>query len=125
MTAPAATTRPARSHYARGRDLEYRVRTHLQDEGYLVIRAAGSKTASDLVAIKPGQILFVQCKRSGALPPAEWNALYDLASMVVGGVPVLAEQLARGRRYWRLTARKDRPGARQPMEPFVLDEVAS
>jgi Holliday junction resolvase len=120
MTTP---TKPRRSNYARGRDLEHRVRTHLREQGYEVLRTAGSKSKVDLVAIKTGQLLFVQCKRSGALPPAEWNALWDLAQMV-GAVPVLAEQLVRGRRYWRLTARKDRPGARQPMVEFVFDEVA-
>lgn len=119
MTTP---TKP-RSNYHRGRDLEHRVRTHLRNEGYEALRTAGSKSKVDLVAIKPGQILFVQCKRSGALPPAEWNALWDLAQMV-GAVPVLAEQLARGRKYWRLTGRKDQPGRRQPYTEIVLDELA-
>ncbi|KUF18419.1 restriction endonuclease [Streptomyces silvensis] len=119
MTTP---TKP-RSNYARGRDLEHRVRNHLREQGYEVLRTAGSKSKVDLVALKSGQMLFVQCKRSGALPPAEWNGLWDLAQMV-GAVPVLAEQLARGRRYWRLTARKDQPGKRQPMEELKLDELA-
>ena len=112
------------SNYEKGRALEHRVRTHLREEGYEVLRTAGSKSKVDLVAIKAGQILFVQCKRSGALPPAEWNALWDLAQMV-GAVPVLAEQLVRGRRYWRLTARKDQPGARQPYVELTLDELAA
>jgi Holliday junction resolvase len=111
------------SNYARGRALEHRVRTHLREQGYEVLRTAGSKSKVDLVAIKPGQILFVQCKRSGALPPAEWNGLWDLAAMA-GAIPVLAEQLTRGRRYWRLTARKDQPGRRQPMTELLLDELA-
>lgn len=112
------------SNYEKGRALENRVRDHLREEGYEVIRSAGSKTKVDLVAIKPGQILFVQCKRDGALPPAQWNALWDLAQMV-GAVPVLAEQLTRGRKYWRLAARKDRPGARQPYVELKLDEFAA
>ncbi|WP_033307385.1 restriction endonuclease [Streptomyces iakyrus] len=120
MTTP---TKP-RSNYARGRDLEHRVRAHLREEGYEVLRTAGSKSKVDLVAIKPGQILLVQCKRSGALPPAEWNALWDLAQMI-GAVPVLAEQLARGRKYWRLTGRKDQPGRRQPYTELTLDELAA
>jgi Holliday junction resolvase len=115
-------TKP-RSNYARGRDLEHRVRTHLREEGYEVLRTAGSKSKVDLVAIKTGQILFVQCKRSGALPPAEWNALWDLAQMI-GAIPVLAEQLVRGRKYWRLTGRKDEPGKRQPYVELLLDELA-
>jgi Holliday junction resolvase len=112
------------SNYEKGRALEHRVRAHLREEGYEVLRTAGSKSKVDLVAIKTGQILFVQCKRSGALPPAEWNALWDLAAMV-GAVPVLAEQLPRGRRYWQLTGRKDQPGKRQPYTEIVLDELAA
>lgn len=111
-----------RSNYHRGRDLEHRVRAHLRDQGYEVLRTAGSKSKVDLVALKPGQLLFVQCKRSGALPPAEWNALWDLARMA-GAVPVLAEQLQRGRKYWRLTGRKDQPGRRQPYTELLLDEL--
>jgi Holliday junction resolvase len=120
MTTP---TKP-RSNYHRGRDLEHRVRTELRKQGYEVLRTAGSKSKVDLVALKPGQILFVQCKRSGALPPAEWNGLWDLARMA-GAVPVLAEQLTRGRKYWRLMARKDQPGGkRQPYVELILDELA-
>lgn len=119
-----STPAKPRSNYARGRDLEHRVRTHLREEGYEVMRTAGSKSKVDLIAIKQGQILFVQCKRSGALPPAEWNALWDLAQMV-GAVPVLAEQLTRGRKYWRLTGRKDQPGRRQPYVELALDELAA
>lgn len=112
------------SNYEKGRALEHRVRAHLREEGFEVLRTAGSKSKVDLVALKQGQILFVQCKRSGALPPAEWNALWDLALMV-GAIPVLAEQLVRGRKYWRLTGRKDVPGKRQPYTELTLDELAA
>lgn len=122
-TPTTVVVRPARSHYHRGRDLEHRVRKALREQGYEVLRTAGSKSKVDLVAIKPGQMLFVQCKRSGALPPAEWNALFDIAA-AAGAMPVLAEQLVRGRRYWRLTGRKDVPGRRQPMVELQLDELA-
>jgi hypothetical protein len=44
---------------------------------------------------------------------------------MVGAVPVLAEQLTRGRKYWRLTARKDQPGKRQPYTELHLDELAA
>ncbi|MEV6180145.1 restriction endonuclease [Streptomyces sp. NPDC052015] len=123
-TPTAAAGTGSRSNYARGRDLEHRVRAHLRGQGYEVLRTAGSKSKVDLVAIKPGQVLFVQCKRTGALPPAEWNALWDLAQRA-GAIPVLAEQLKpRGRKYWRLTGRKDQPGRRQPYVELLLDELA-
>jgi hypothetical protein len=40
-------------------------------------------------------------------------------------VPVMAGMpLRKQLRYWRLAARKDRPGP-QPMVPFFLDELAA
>jgi len=47
--------------YRRGREWEYRVASKLRDEGYFVIRAAGSKPI-DLIAIKDGQVMLVECK---------------------------------------------------------------
>jgi Holliday junction resolvase len=107
--------------YRLGRDLEYRVKQLLELDGYWVMRAAASKGTADLAAIKPGQVLLVQCKRSGALPPAEWNELYDLAARL-GAVPLMARRGARGTQLLRLTARKDGTRRRQPMEPFSTDE---
>jgi Holliday junction resolvase len=94
-----------RGQYQRGTALENRVRKRLEANGYFVIRSAGSKTPVDLVAIKRGQILFIQCKRGGNLPAPEWNALYDAATDS-GALAVLAEQLVRGQRYWLLTGMK-------------------
>jgi Holliday junction resolvase len=111
------------TQYRLGRALEYRIRDRLREQGYDVLRTAGSHSPVDLVAIKPGQLLFIQCKRGGTMPPASWNALYDLAECV-GAVPVMAENPRPGTtRYWRLLGRKDGSGRRQPMEPFVMDEV--
>jgi hypothetical protein len=61
-------------------------------------------------------MLLVQCKRGGSLPPAEWNALYDLA-IQTGGVPILAEYTPRKPvMLWRLTGRKESRVRRQPLE---------
>ena len=109
--------KPGPNHYRNGRAFEYRVRTQLRDAGFLVLRMAGSKTKVDMIAVRPGELLVIQCKRSGALPPAEWNALYEIAAMFPG-VPVLAVG-GRGNRYWRLTHRKDKRG-RQPMVPYLF-----
>ncbi len=80
-------------HYANGRAFEYATRDRLAGDGYDVLRSAGSKGAHkvDVLAVKPGQVLFVQCKRSGKLPPAERVALLRLASHLPGiGLPLLA-----------------------------------
>ncbi len=116
------------SHYAAGRRFEWAVRDDLYDNGYEVIRAAGSKGGSkvDLIALKPGQLVFVQCKQTGTLPPAEWDRLVEVSAWV-GAVPVLAAKGGRGQGfvYTRLLGVK-RPRARtQPCEPFLLDEVVA
>lgn len=116
------------SHYASGTRFEHKTKSDLTDNGYAVMRAAGSKgsTKADLAAFKPGQLLLVQCKRTGNISTAEWNRLVEVAAWV-GAVPVVAENGPRGRgvAYWRLLATKcvgmQRPW---PWEPFLLDELA-
>src|SRR2546428_2467088 len=49
------------SNYIMGRRLEYRIRDIFRREGYLVIRAASSKPI-DLVCIKNGKTVLVECK---------------------------------------------------------------
>lgn len=112
-----------------GRDVEHQARRQLDGAGYWTHRAAGSKGAVDIVALKPSQCLLVQCKRTGTMPPAEWNGLWDLASWLTGGgldvVPVLARRDHPRRvpvSFWRLLAPKDGTPRRQPMELLTLDE---
>lgn len=78
--------------YEDGTRFEQRVRNHLIEEGYWVARTAGSKTKVDLIAMKTGELLLVQCKRSGKISPAERVELLRLASMVPGGLAILAHK---------------------------------
>lgn len=108
----------AANHYRSGRDFEYEVRDHLEAEGYWVTRAAGSKTKVDLVAIKPGQVLLVQCKRNGRISPAERTEMLRLAALLPGtAIPVHAHRLTRPARvgYARLTGTG--PNDRQDWTP--------
>ena len=112
-----------RAMYARGKQFEYKTRDHLADNGYWVMLSPGSKSPVDIVAIKPRQVLFVQCKIGGTLLPTAWNELFDAAA-AAGATPVMAERPGRGRiAYWELTARKTAPRARQPMTPFTIDQA--
>ena len=112
---------PVGTKYRIGRDFEYRVRDSLRRDGFFVMRSPASRSPIDLVAIKPGLVLFIQCKRSGALPPAEWNALYDLAT-ACGAVPLMVENpFPKTWNWWRLYGRKDGSKRRQPMEPYRID----
>jgi Holliday junction resolvase len=53
------------SNYEAGRRLEYRIRDMFRRQGYLVIRAAQSKPI-DLVALRDGRTLLVECKAGGS-----------------------------------------------------------
>jgi len=48
--------------YVKGRRFENYVREKLERKGYLVVRSAGSKGLFDLVALKKGEILLIQCR---------------------------------------------------------------
>jgi Holliday junction resolvase len=114
------------SHYAKGTRFEHKVRNDLIENGYLVMRAAGSKggTKADLVAFKPGQQLLIQCKTDGRITSGEWDTLVTVAGWV-GAVPILAVNGERGRgvSYIRLLTFKQRTRQRTDSVPFLLDEV--
>ena len=106
---------------------EYKVIAELVKDGYVTMRAAGSKGAIDVAAFKPGQQLLVGCKRGGVCSAAEWDRLIELAGWV-GAVPLLAVNGPKGRGvdFWRLCGPKRRglPWPKQPVHRFLTDEVA-
>jgi len=106
------------TNYRGGADFEREVRSALAKDGYiLIIRSAGSKTKVDLVAFKPDQVLFIQCKRNGVCPPAERAALLRFAALLPGvGVPLVASRPKIT--YRRLTG----PGPKQWV-PWVSDDL--
>jgi len=103
------------SNYRSGYTFELRIAGILQTNGYYVIRAAGSHGIADLVAMKTGETVFVQCKAGQSkIPLPEWNRLYAVASML-GAIPVLVTRDRLGRVTWtELTGtaapRETRPG---------------
>lgn len=114
------------TNYATGTRFEHKTRDDLTANGYEVMRAAGSKggTKADLVAFKPGQLLLIQCKRTGALPPDEWDRLVEVAAWV-DAIPILAANgpAGRGITYTRLLAVKRRGCRNQPIELFAIDTL--
>lgn len=82
--------------YANGRTLEYAALHFLEDNGYWATRAPGSKGAADVIALKPGEILMVQCKLDGYLTSAERDQLYGLAALL-GAIPLAARWHKTGR----------------------------
>lgn len=108
------------SHYAAGRRVEYRVIHHLTDEGYTCTRAASSKGAADVIAIKDGQVLLVSVKLTRWPGPDERQALVRVADCLPGvAVPLVAIGMP-SLTYWRLTG----VGA-QDREAWTPDEVAA
>jgi len=107
---------PRTSLYRRGRQFEYAVRDRLRKVGFFAQRSPASKTPIDILAIRPGEVWMVQCKRHGALGGAEWNALYDV-SKSAGAIPILAALgTTRGSiDYYVLLDRKDGTKRPQPM----------
>ena len=117
---------PKQSKYRSGRQFEYRCRDDLKKYGFFVMRSPASRSPIDLLAIKSGLVLMVQCKRSGALPPSEWNELFDLAASVSAHA-VLADipPGQRGCRYFLMTGRKDGSKRSQPMQEVDPSKVWS
>lgn len=110
------------TNYRNGTVFEYAVRNKLRNDGYEVFRSAGSKTKVDLIAIKHGQILLVQCKRDGKISPAERASVQATAALIDCAVPVLAYKVLGKSEV--LMARLTGPGPKD-REPFLLDEVAA
>jgi Holliday junction resolvase len=110
------------NHYAAGRKFEWDIRDALIDDGYDVIRSAGSKGKVDLVAIKPGELLFIQAKINGLCPPAERTELLRVSGRA-DALPIVAYKGTEGRRrpvrYRLLTG----PGPKQFVD-WSPDKVA-
>lgn len=68
-------------NYRRGRAFEYRVKHHLEKHGCFVVRSASSHGPADLVALKEGKALLVQCKMRGNLSKVEKEELIHAASL--------------------------------------------
>lgn len=75
--------------YHKGRQFEYAVRDFYIQKGYFVLRSPRSLGLIDLVAIKKGEILFIQCKLGGAISASDKKSLILLAKSV-GAQPLLA-----------------------------------
>jgi Holliday junction resolvase len=82
------------TRYSNGTAFENKVKALLIADGYWCVRAAGSRGAADLVAIKSGQILLVQVKRTNPIiPRAERIELFRVAQ-IIRAIPLVAFQPA-------------------------------
>jgi hypothetical protein len=67
------------TNYTAGRRLEWLAREDLRQQGYMVIRSAGSKTPIDLIAMNDREVLVIQVKKSAEDVQAAIAALAGLA----------------------------------------------
>ena len=68
--------------YAKGRKNEYRTMRVLESLGYVCIRAAGSHSPFDIVALSSSDVVLVQCKSN------EWPSPAEIERMLLVQVPV-------------------------------------
>lgn len=55
------------TNYERGRALEYKIKAQLEEQGYAVMRSAGSHGPYDLIALdRTGKVRFIQLKRKAS-----------------------------------------------------------
>lgn len=115
---------PKRSPYQIGRSFEYRCRDYFKKLKYFTLRSPRSGGVVDVVAIKKGCVLFLQCKKAGYIGVGEWNKLYELA-ISVGAIPVMAtvKESGRGILFYELTGTKDGSKSKQPMKEWVHQEA--
>jgi len=82
------------TNYQRGRAKEYRVKKKLEQQGYYVIRSAGSHSYFDLIAIhkEKREILLIQVKKRATKKDRElyeklakeFDGKYDVAVVLFG-----------------------------------------
>ena len=109
------------TNYSRGADFERRIASDLADNGFTTIRASGSHGIADIVALKRGLILMVQCKINGRISPADRHDLADIAHKA-GGIALVAHRPSpRKLAYRRLVDPQPRGGL---YTPYVLDTLA-
>jgi len=87
------------TNYARGRRFEWRVRDVLRGEGWLVLRTAGSRGPVDLIALRPGEVRFIQCKTRYPTD-REWRSAQEFAGLAKGIVLLVWPGEKRGLLEW-------------------------
>lgn len=104
--------------YQQGVRVERAVIADLTANGYQCIRAASSKGVADVVAVKVGQVLLVNCKRTKMPGPIERADLFNLSSPRVLALVALKPE-RKPIEYRRLTSIGPKD-----WQPWTPDEAA-
>jgi Holliday junction resolvase len=110
--------------YQRGDYFEKKCAAALTGDGYVCWQTRGSKTPVDIVALKPTQVLLVQCKGGDKpISGAGWNALFELAYRLQGEA-ILADRDGTGIRWRRIVGWHADRSQTWPCTPWTPDEAA-
>lgn len=111
---------PKQSMYRLGRQVEYAVRDKFKKFNYIVMRAPASKGPIDLMAIKKGMVVFIQCKRNMVMSVSEWNEFYKL-SKTVDAIPLVAGRPAGKLEFWLMTGLKLTDGSKKKQPKKIIN----
>lgn len=115
------------SAYARGRRFEWRVKRHLEGEGYFVLRSPRSEGPADLVAIRRGEVLLVQCKTGSWISADSRDALLGLARSI--GAKAVFVHRGKAPRYELifedLSQTCNDKGGRKPVRRYANDQCGN
>ncbi len=92
-----------RSIKRKGLNFERKVKRILENQGYFVVRSAGSKGVADLVALSKTKKLLISCREKGNFTKTEKSLLLRKA-LEVNGQAVLAYKEKGGVKLQVLTA---------------------
>jgi Holliday junction resolvase len=101
--------------YIRGMRFEYRTRDFLRKAGWFVFRQPRS-LFPDMVALKDGAVLLVECKLNGRMPSVQRKRMVRIARMQAKGKAVLASRNGRGILLSELSAKSARFD--KPFDPW-------
>lgn len=114
--------------YQRAAKQENTLKKLLENKGWLVMRAPGSRGPFDLIAIKHGRALAISCKTDRHdITPLEWRTLY-LIARAHRIAPVIADKTGprHTMRYWLILAEKpDHAGVDDYLTEITLDILIS
>ena len=66
------------SRYRRGANFERRVRHIFEEDGYQCWRSAGSKSPADIICLRRGELILIQCQTNSYFPPGKRQQLEEL-----------------------------------------------
>jgi Holliday junction resolvase len=111
--------------YKRGRNFEYIVARAFRLLGWWVLRSPQSRSPIDLLAVKAGRILAIQCKRGASITVAQKQELIDLAKSL-GAMAILATRESPKKRKLVLLGTDETVAfsSEHEVDAFILAKIA-